>query len=314
LVFKVQAILPGPAIPVAKADAKVADPDVAPLLDPEPTPDEAAEPVTANGTPLNAPGQEGAERMDMFQMPPMDAGGALAYPSDGGVPSGGLPHNPASSPRPTVLGTSLPLGWTNRLASVGAPGAIGAVAWLLWLARRKLWVAWRLFSHVDREDALSHPVRQELLQIIGERPGASMRDLILATGKSENNIAYHLSILQKHSLIERSLVERRHHFFPPESRMTHQLALLQNDRRRAIIEFVLANPHCTQKEISSALGIPPSRVHAHLGKLAGAGLIGKNSSGPVRTLQASHTFAVLAPSLQADHGLASGHPPEGVAN
>ena len=165
-------------------------------------------------------------------------------------------------------------GWMPYLAALAGP--FGGLA---------------LFSHVDRAGALMNPRRQMLLRIVQQSPGLSFPALRKAAGMSRSNLTYHLLVLERNDLVVGRKVGRCYHYFSagPQSGL-ERVALLRNERRLAIASYILRNPSCIQRDICEQLGLPQSRVNAHVQALYETGLVERSSQGRAVVLQATQSL------------------------
>ena len=114
-----------------------------------------------------------------------------------------------------------------------------------------------------------------LLQIIKAEPGIRYRELLRHTGLVNGVLTYHLSALEKSSVIK---VDRRAgatRYFPvnvPESE-SHLLSFVRHEPVREIISFILKQDMCTFNEIVAHTGKAPSTVSSHLKRLKEAGVV-----------------------------------------
>lgn len=145
-----------------------------------------------------------------------------------------------------------------------------------------------------------NPVRQAILEHVTIHPGTSRPMVQEALGLSRGSVTHHLAILEAAELVRSVSIGRRLHFFAAgEPAQTGQHVALRHERRRAIAEFVLHNPGCTQRDLALALALPPSRVHGHVGHLADVGLLTKHGSGRlVRLEPTAHLVQRLADTVR----------------
>ncbi len=114
-----------------------------------------------------------------------------------------------------------------------------------------------------------------LLDIIGRQPGIRYRELLRASGFANGVLSYHLSALEKASLVKVERQSRITRYYPlnvPEHE-SQVLGYIRHAPIRKIISFVLAQDMCTFSEIVSHTGKAPSTVSAHLKRLKDASII-----------------------------------------
>ncbi len=115
-----------------------------------------------------------------------------------------------------------------------------------------------------------------LLQLIEQEPGIRYRELLRSTGFANGVLAYHLSVLEKASVIR---VDRRQarvtRYYPvnvPENE-SQVLGYIRHEPIREIVSFVLSQDMCTFSEIVQHTGKAPSTISAHLKRLKDAGIL-----------------------------------------
>lgn len=121
--------------------------------------------------------------------------------------------------------------------------------------------------------ALSTP--ELLLKLIGREPGIRYRELLRSTGFANGVLTYHLSALEKASVIRVDRQARITRYYPvnvPETE-SQVLGYIRHEPIREIVSFILSQDMCTFAEIVEHTGKAPSTVSAHLKRLKDAGIL-----------------------------------------
>jgi len=171
----------------------------------------------------------------------------------------------------TFLGFWL-AGSSGAVAGPAAAGAAKASE-----LRRLLPFASPLFTRFERDTVLGHPRREALYSLILQEPGISLQALGEATGLSRTAVIHHLRLMETQHLIVSRRVGRSRHYFENGGRYGHDqkeaYAILQNDRSKAVAEFIRGHPGAMQKMLCEALGIQPSIAHWHVRRLEEAHIV-----------------------------------------
>ncbi len=114
-----------------------------------------------------------------------------------------------------------------------------------------------------------------LLAHIAREPGIRYRELLRLTGLANGVLTYHLTALEKSSMmrVERQAKSTRYYPLDIPEDESRILGLVRHTPVREIISFILANDMCTFSEIVSHTGKAPSTVSSHLKRLKEAGLV-----------------------------------------
>ncbi len=114
-----------------------------------------------------------------------------------------------------------------------------------------------------------------LLVRIAREPGIRYRELLRVTGLANGVLTYHLTALEKSSMIRvdrKSGVTRYYPLNVPEGE-SHIIGFVRHAPIREIITFILANDSCTFAEIVDHARKAPSTVSSHLKRLKEAGIV-----------------------------------------
>ncbi len=176
-----------------------------------------------------------------------------------------------------AAGTFLLVWLTGSSGTLGAAGtAAGAKAAGTDL-RRLLPFASPLFTRFEKDTVLGHPKREALYALIMQSPGVSLQALGEATGLSRTAVAHHLRLLELQHLVVSKRHGRSRHYFENGGRYGREqkdaYAVLQNDRSKAVADYVRDHPGAIQKELCVALGLQASITHWHVRRLQEALLV-----------------------------------------
>ena len=114
-----------------------------------------------------------------------------------------------------------------------------------------------------------------LLAYIAKEPGIRYRELLRLTGLANGVLTYHLSALEKSSMVRVDRQSGATRYYPlnvPEGE-SHVLGFVRHGPVREIISFILANDSCTFAELVDHTGKAPSTVSSHLKRLKEAGIV-----------------------------------------
>lgn len=161
--------------------------------------------------------------------------------------------------------------------SIGAGAAAGSGKLAGADLRRLLPFASPLFTRFEKDTVLGHPKREALYALILQDPGVSLQSLCDSTGLSRTAVTHHLRLMELQHLIVSKRMGRSRHYYENGGRFGRDqkdaYAVLQNDRSKAVSDFVKQNPGAIQKAICEALAIQASVAHWHLKRLQEAQLV-----------------------------------------
>jgi len=117
--------------------------------------------------------------------------------------------------------------------------------------------------------------RAELLKQIEENPGIRYRELLRRTGFINGVLTYHLTLLEKSSLIKVDRQSRMTRYYPLNISDNESVVLkfVRHEPFRQIVLFILERDMCTFNEIVDYVKKAPSTVSSHLKRLKEANMI-----------------------------------------
>ncbi|MEO9295004.1 MAG: ArsR family transcriptional regulator [Nitrososphaera sp.] len=123
------------------------------------------------------------------------------------------------------------------------------------------------------EQQMSTP--ELLLKLIDAEPGVRYRELLRRTGLVNGVLTYHLSALEKASVIKVDRQSRITRYYPVNvpDHESQVLGFVRHEPAREIISFILQQDMCTFNELVDHVKKAPSTVSSHLKRLKDAGLV-----------------------------------------
>lgn len=139
-----------------------------------------------------------------------------------------------------------------------------------------------LYTRLARDDIRDNKVRDTILTTIEKEPGVHAIEISRRAKCGWGTVVYHLGVLEKMAYVA-SVREGRHRRYFPKGEHHHRLhaplALMKNPATSKVFEAIRVNPGIKQKELSHLLGLAPSTVNWHVGRLQGANLVVKTAAG-----------------------------------
>lgn len=175
--------------------------------------------------------------------------------------------------------------WVTTVA-VGVTGTTAAVHYGFWqLLRRFGWLAagLPLFSRIEKDDLLDHPLRSEIYEAIKASPGIHISQLARTVDAGWGTTIHHLRKLKDEDMVAVRTVNNQKCYFVNGNGLGRDswaaVSALKNETARKIAQFVHANPLIAVTELSKRLGISASLVSHHVAKLSRAGVLEKVRDG-----------------------------------
>lgn len=196
------------------------------------------------------------------------------------VPEVALAPPPLAAPALAALPVAIP----ERVAPVArvAPAEV-AVAAAGSAALSLLPVLFgRFYTRLAPGDALLHPVRRRLHEIVTAEPGIHMAALAERLGVANGQLVYHLDVLRRERLVARVDSAGAARLFaagtlaPQEMR---QRAAMMSGSSERIATVVRERPGVTMREVADAVGLSVPAVHRALEKLESAGVVERRRVG-----------------------------------
>lgn len=187
-------------------------------------------------------------------------------------------------------------------SAVGAIGLLAALAILAWSAIR--WAPVLLYSRLVPDTLLKNPNRRAIVEAVRAKPGASVADLVRATGLTEVVVRHHLRMLATHRFVTSRGAGKSLGYFAAETpaiqQRGEQYIVLRDASRRAVADAVRRAPMpLSQKEVAEATGLSQRLVSYHLGRLEESGLVATEGTMPRRYAATAPLHAVLVDGTAA---------------
>ncbi len=135
----------------------------------------------------------------------------------------------------------------------------------------------------ELEDALALKVRHDIYKTIERSPGLHFRELQRRTQTAVGSLQYHLDYLQRSHLVRAFKEGRFTRYYSVRGKQlgeqTTLMSLLRRQSLRRIAIFLLTKKRATNLQIAQELGIAPSTVSWHLGKLMEKEIVEKKRRG-----------------------------------
>jgi DNA-binding transcriptional ArsR family regulator len=157
------------------------------------------------------------------------------------------------------------------------------------------------YAKLRKDAILDNKIRDQLLDTIKQDPGVSITDLSKKVDAGWGTIVYHLGVLEKNKMVSTVLDGRHRRVFPVglvDFSSQGQLALLKNERVRALYELIHDEPGAFQDQLAKRIGISAPATSWHLKRLEDAGLVGRVKDG-----RRVHYYANDKPAVHDPDGM-----------
>lgn len=169
-------------------------------------------------------------------------------------------------------------------ATMATMAAVGFAAWLWFSDLRFPLSRWFLlvagFSRLDREQAVDHPRRQEVLSAVESNPGIRFNELGRRTEIPKGALAHHLRVLERTGYVKSKREGIWTRFYPPQ--MVSRSVPLVTTKQDEILRIVSRQPGLHQAALAQALGMERKAAQYHLDRLVAAGILMVTRDGPRR--------------------------------
>lgn len=173
----------------------------------------------------------------------------------------------------------------ETLFLVGGVGAafvaLGAAAFV-WSSElrypfSRFFFALPLFSRLDRDSAIDHPRRQEVLAAVEASPGISLNELGRRTEIPKGALTHHLRVLERVGLLTSRRERIWTRFFPP-SFVRRRVAIVTT-RQEDVTQLLSREPGLSQTDLAARLGLQRKAAQYHLDRLEQAGVVRSDRHG-----------------------------------
>ncbi len=126
-----------------------------------------------------------------------------------------------------------------------------------------------------RDTLLENPTRKNLLEFITKSPGINFSGMRNATGKGNFSLAWHLSVLEKFSLIRAATIDGSLVYFPKESPPDRDVlnAFLNKTGMKEVLLMLIRHKQVKCKDIEFALKLPHATAFRRLRRLIERGFV-----------------------------------------
>jgi predicted transcriptional regulator len=206
-------------------------------------------------------------------------------------------RSPANHGAPGVANLQVASSTTSMQAAINVllplvlvASAVGGVV----LARRRGAALFGigLFTRIQRNELLDHPVRAQVMEAIEAAPGVNANELARRLGRPRSVISHHLRSLQRAGLVSRREAGGavRHYATPPPAGPlppAHPTA-------QRILRLVRESPGLSVGELADRASLGYGATHYHVRRLQAEGLLQVNHAGVLR-VQPAAGHGVAAP-------------------
>jgi predicted transcriptional regulator len=159
--------------------------------------------------------------------------------------------------------------------------ALGA-ATVLWTSELRYplsrwFFALPFFSRLDRDSAVDHPRRQEVLAAIEASPGISLNELGRRTEIPKGALTHHLRVLERLGLLTSRRERIWTRFFPPHH-VRRRIAIVTT-RQEDVTQLLSREPGLSQSDLALRLGLQRKAAQYHLDRLEEAGVVRSDRAG-----------------------------------
>lgn len=189
-------------------------------------------------------------------------------------------EHPLALTQVEILGMAADGATTSDLRGPGPTASVilGATAGLLVvmeLLRRLANIF--LFSRVSADEALRHPIRRSLMDLVRNDPGVRAHEARKVLGIHSAAVRHHLKILEKSRLVDVVRRGRRVHLYPHDSaaRNAEALALLRETHVQRIMRLIRLKNEQTQKQLAVRAGLSQPSLSQLLQRMERSGIISR---------------------------------------
>jgi len=135
---------------------------------------------------------------------------------------------------------------------------------------------------LTKDAVLELDTRRRIYDMIVGTPGIHFRELQRRVTIAYGSLQYHIEFLLRHGLIEEEKGKDYSRYFPAGFKSIRErelISLLRQKSIRRILLFLLENSGSRNKDLVEAVGLSPSTVSWHMGRLIRAGAVKQQKSG-----------------------------------
>lgn len=161
------------------------------------------------------------------------------------------------------------------VAGIGAGGLLFGSAVAGWPALKGGLLA-PLFSRVHRQEALDHPLRRRLQDVINQNAGIHLQGLVDALGEPRSTVLHHLRTLERTGLVQAEHSAHYTCYFSKDraARLSVRAApVVKAEGARSLLDAIAASPGVSVKDAAARAGLSLSTAYYHARRLRDAGLV-----------------------------------------
>ncbi|MEA3191525.1 MAG: Helix-turn-helix domain [Thermoplasmata archaeon] len=212
------------------------------------------------------PGQP--ERQETSVLRLEDSGAVLAEGgTDPSGPEAGAP--PFDTTGADLQGATIDEASWRAPVAVAAAGGAGLLA-----AAVTAWLAWKpsvlgvaLFSRIQEQRLLDHPVRRRILDVVAGQPGIHGAELVRRVGAARGSVAHHVAKLVDAGQLVATQAGKYACYRLPAAKTAGPPGSMH------VLEALRGVPGASASQLARVLQLSPATVHYHLQKLRAAGLL-----------------------------------------
>lgn len=217
---------------------------------------------------------------------------AMAFALNGTSLAGGAATNDGEPDGESPLDGAGGMGYGNETAASDTEGGSAGLElpWQLGLVIFFVGssaVLLSLFARLSTDDVLDG-ARKQIYEHIEHNPGDHLAGITKAMGISSSSVRHHLDVLEWSEHIVSHKDGKLRHYYPNRNGYRiytsgfgykEVMAALRNPTAREMVKFLMSNERANQRDIAGALGLHPSTVNWHAGRLIAVSVISKTREG-----------------------------------
>lgn len=180
----------------------------------------------------------------------------------------------------TTPSSQAPPGWAVPAALATGVALLAGLALLL--RQRWRWILAGLFSRIRDDEVLDHPVRQEIHEVVEDRPGIHFRALGRVVGLSPGNLEHHLRKLERAGLLRAHKTNGHRCLFVPgtvDPAVEQALVEIKSRGAKTVVDELVREPARGVRALARRAGLAASTVSHHLDRLEEGGLVERRIEG-----------------------------------
>lgn len=231
-------------------------------------------------TPAEIEGPGPVSRSDDASSDGEDASNSIPLSSSGGQP---LPSGSSGGAAIGlgVLAAAAAFRATPALGSIGVPvfGSVGSAALPSLLDRIRPFLFPLRYSRYDNSDPLEHEAREQVYEIVNDRPGSYLSEVSERAGLPLSTTRHHIKVLEREDLVSGAKLRGKRRFYPAYAEGIELAAALNDDSTASIIDAIARLGAASVSDLADELGRDPSTISHHLQRLDEDDIIARERDG-----------------------------------